>query len=88
MIWKYYGIDWLVFLFIVIHLWMLGNKWRTAFIFGMIGSGFGVILGLLISSVALVIMNISFALMHFRAYAKWSNDEETEEALKGSPFGD
>lgn len=70
---KFYGVDWALFILIVTHLWMLGNKWRAAFFFGIVASIFGFVLGLMIGSVANTTMNIVFAAMHIRAYYKWSS---------------
>ncbi len=69
---KYYGIDWLMFFIIVIHLWMLAKKWRMAFIFGASGSALGAVLGILVGSAGFAIMNAVFTAMHIRAYKKWS----------------
>lgn len=69
---KYYGVDWALFALIVVHLWMLGNKWKWAFIFGFWACCFGLIFGILVGSIASMIMNVVFALMHLRAYWKWS----------------
>ncbi len=68
---NYYGIDWVIFALVVTHLWMLGNQWRNAFLLGAIASCFGLVLGLLINSLASVLMNIAFCFMHIRAYNKW-----------------
>ena len=68
---RYYGVDWAVFVLIVTHLWLLGNKKRYAFLFGMAASSFGMCLGYMIESVACVIMNATFIFMHARAYVRW-----------------
>lgn len=69
----YYGVDWLLFVLIVLHLWLLGNQIRFAFIVGFVGTICGLILGFLIGSLATILMNIVFALMHLRAYYLWKN---------------
>lgn len=71
---NYYGVDWVVFVLIVIHLWMLGNQYKTAFLLGAFASCFGLILGLLINSLASVLMNVVFFFMHLRAFSKWSSE--------------
>jgi hypothetical protein len=72
-IFKYYGVDWVIFAFVVIHLWMLGNKKRQAFLFGMGGNLFGILLGYLVESIACIIMNSVFLTMHINAYRKWGS---------------
>lgn len=76
--WRYYGVDWLIFLTLVIHLWAIGNHWRIAFLFGVGASMFGFVFGLMTSSIAMILMNIVFAGMHLRAYMKWSNQPASQ----------
>lgn len=71
MIFKYYGVDWIVFILVVCHLWLLGEKRKLAFVFGAMAAIFGLLFGFLISSVATVIMNVVFFGMHIRGYFKW-----------------
>ena len=69
---KYYGVDWAIFAILVLHLWLLGNKLRVAFLFGVLGSSCGIFLGYLCDSVAVMIMNSVFICMHARAWLKWT----------------
>ena len=71
---KYYGVDWIIFVLVVIHLWLLGNKKRQAFLFGMSGNLCGILLGFLVESLACVIMNFVFATMNANAYRKWKKN--------------
>ena len=73
-IFKYYGIDWLLFILVLIHLWLLGNKNKLAFAFGILGCGCGIVFGIMIESIASVAMNFTFGLLHLRALIKWSSD--------------
>ena len=73
-IFKYYGIDWLLFILVLIHLWLLGNKNKLAFVFGILGCACGVAFGIMIESIASVAMNFSFGLLHLRALVKWSSN--------------
>jgi hypothetical protein len=72
MLFKYYGVDWAIFAILVLHLWLLGNKVRAAFLLGMLGSSCGIVLGYMCDSVAVMIMNAAFICMHFRAWLKWT----------------
>lgn len=74
-IYKYYGIDWMVFALIVAHLWLLGSKRRCAFLIGAVACCFGFAFGFLVESVASMIMNSVFCLMHIRVYYKWGQKE-------------
>ena len=71
MILKYYGVDWTIFVLLVCHLWFLSEKYRFAFLFGAAAAGFGVLFGWLIDSVATIMMNVVFCVMHMMAYFKW-----------------
>ena len=73
-IFKYYGIDWLLFILVLIHLWLLGNKNKLAFAFGILGCACGVAFGIMIESIASVAMNFTFGLLHLRALVKWSSN--------------
>jgi len=70
-IFKYYGVDWIIFILVVTQLWLLGNKKRQAFLFGMAGNSCGILLGFLVESIACIIMNSVFVIMHVNAYRKW-----------------
>jgi hypothetical protein len=70
---KYYGIDWLMFAAILVHLWMLGNKWRSAWLVGILVSVCSISFGYLSESLAIIIMNVVFITMHIRNYMKWSH---------------
>jgi hypothetical protein len=78
MLWKYYGVDWAVFVLIVLHLWLLGNRNRFAFILGALGTCFGFAFGILIGSLASVLMNVVFFTMHVRAFFKWAKPEQCD----------
>lgn len=69
---RYYATDWMLFLFMSFHLWMLGNKLRSAFVVGMIGCIFGVAFGVVTESAATIMMNATFFFGHMRAFCKWS----------------
>ena len=71
MIFKYFGVDWIIFVLVVTQLWLLANKKRVGFLFGMCGNTCGIFLGYLVESFACIIMNITFVFMHLNAYRKW-----------------
>lgn len=74
---KYYGVDWFLFGFILCHIWLLGNQKKLAFPFAIAGCICGIIFGYMTESVATMLMNIIFILMHIRSYYKWSNNEQS-----------
>jgi nicotinamide riboside transporter PnuC len=78
-IFKYYGVDWIIFLVVVTQLWLVGNKNRLGFLFGVTGNSFGVILGFMVESLACMMMNCVFIIMHLRGYYIWSHPNKEEK---------
>jgi len=77
---RYYAVDWLLFVLVTLHLWMLGNHYKAAFLVGMAAAVTGFIFGLLTGSVATLVMNVVFFGLHLRAYVRWRIlEKETRE---------
>jgi hypothetical protein len=72
---KYYGTDWLAMCLTFVALYMIGNKQRYGFILMICANGTWLVLGILTSSVALVIANLVFSVMNIRAFVKWSKND-------------
>ena len=72
MLLKYYGVDWLIFLLLLFHLWFLGEKRRYAFLFGAAAAVCGIVFGFLVESVGMMCMNTVLCCMHLMAYKKWN----------------
>jgi len=72
---RYYGLDWLMFGLILLHLWCMGNKWRIGWIVASVNSCVSMIFGYLVGSPALIIMNVVFICFHIRNFLRWSNFE-------------
>ena len=71
-IFEYYCVDWLIFIFTLLQLWLLGEKKRAAWLFGgLIAISTG-IFGFMIGSVAIVAMNVLFLCFDIWNYVKWS----------------
>ena len=81
---QYYGIDWLAMVLTFLAIWQIGNKNKIGFILMMFGNTSWVVVGVLTESIAMVIANIIFFCMNFRAIMKWSKDktQQTQEAIK------
>lgn len=71
LLFRYYGVDWLIFIIVVTHLWLLGHRKRVAFLVGASGCVFGFTFGVLTESIACSCMNVVFCCLHLRAYWKW-----------------
>jgi len=52
-----------------------------AFVFGILGCACGVAFGIMIQSIASVVMNFTFGLLHLRAFIKWSFDFEVKPRI-------
>ena len=68
---EYYGVDWLIFIFTLLQLWLLGEKKRSAWIAGGVIAIAAGVLGWMIGSFALVLMNIVFLFFDIWNYVKW-----------------
>lgn len=68
---KYYGVDWLIFLLVALHIELLARKSRRAFVLGFVASAVSVCFGIMIGSVANVVMNVCFMCFHIRAWNLW-----------------
>lgn len=76
---EYYGIDWMLFALVFVHIWMLGNRIRSAFIVGVAANICGFVFGVLTGSIATLVMNVVFCLLNFRAYIKWGEAHGKEK---------
>ena len=74
-VFKYYGVDWLLFVLIIIHLWMLGNKRRSAWLVGISICSCSIVFGYLTESLAVILMNVIFVTFHIRNYIKWKHHD-------------
>jgi hypothetical protein len=64
-------LGWIGNLFIVIGLWGVGNKWRPAFLFNMLGESFYIWRSYIVGDWALFAVCWIFMFMAGRAYWKW-----------------
>ncbi|HIG58669.1 MAG TPA: hypothetical protein EYQ21_04620 [Flavobacteriales bacterium] len=72
-IFEYYGVDWLIFIFTLLQLWLLGEKKRAAWIAGGMIAVATCALGFMIGSLAIVLMNVVFLYFDIWNYVKWSD---------------
>lgn len=68
---KYYGVDWLNFLLVLVHIELLVHKKRSAFVWGFLASVVGVIFAFMIQSWGNGVMCATFMFFHVRAWIKW-----------------
>ena len=71
---EYYGIDWLIFVFTLLQLWLLGEKKRSAWIAGSLIALCTIMLGFVIQSLIIVLMNLTFLYFDVWNYIKWTED--------------
>lgn len=72
---QYYGVDFAAAIFSLIGLWMLGNKNKYGFIFGLLGTLSWTIFNILVCTIPGVISNIIFMLVHTRGFIKWLREK-------------
>lgn len=69
---QYYGIDWLAMVFTFLAIYLIGNKTKAGFPLMMCGNTCWIAVGLMTTSLAMMIANLIFFLMNLRALLKWS----------------
>lgn len=72
---NYYGIDWLLFLFIAIFTLAIGERKRWGWLFAIAGSICGITLGIMMQSAASILMNAVFVVMNLINYIKWKSGQ-------------
>lgn len=66
-VFKYWGLDWLIYGLIVGNLWLLdNNKLKTAYILGATASLFGIGFNYWIDSFCGILANVVFLILHLR----------------------
>jgi len=69
---QYFGIDWIATVFTFAAIYMLGNKSKYGFAVMMAGNSCWITVGILTSSIALIIANAGFLLMNARGWHQWN----------------
>ncbi len=70
---RYFGIDWIAMGFTFVAIYLLGNRSKAGFATMMCGNTCWVIVGVLTSSIAMVIANAVCFAMNVRGWAKWTS---------------
>jgi len=71
---QYYGLDWIAMVITLFALLYIGNKNKIGFIIMMCGNTSWIVVGVKAESMAMIIANVFFFLMNFRAIVKWSHE--------------
>ena len=72
---KYYCVDWIIFVMVIFHMYLVGQKNKWGWICGLAASGFTMAFGLMAESLAMILMNVGFAVMHTRNFILWHREE-------------
>lgn len=67
--------DWIANILIVLGLYLIGNKQRSAFLFSICGEFLWVIWSIKHGMWSLAFICTVFCLLALRSYVKWGNDE-------------
>ena len=70
-------LGWVGNFFIVIGLWKIGDKWRHAFLFSIVGETAWIAKSVVVQDWALATICLVFNVMAFRNWVKWGKDETT-----------
>lgn len=71
---NHYGLDWGVFFFVMVHLWLLGRQKRSAFLYGLVANIIGLFWNYLIESWAGSISNLACSVLLIRGYLLWRDN--------------
>lgn len=73
---KLYGLDWVLLIMNLYSYYLIGCKKNIGFLLGFIGSIIGLILfSFIITSIPMIIMYLSFAILNCINYIKWKKNE-------------
>lgn len=75
---QYYGADWGGMLFTMVFLYLIGQKQRQAFLYGLLSNICWFIYALLSESAANAIANVIFAYLNIKGYIKWGKPESAK----------
>lgn len=73
---NYYCLDWAVFVLVLVHIWLLGNKNKNGFLVGILSCVFSMCFSFLAGSFPNLLLGACLLLMHIRAYVRWTKAEK------------
>ncbi len=71
---KYYGLDWVAAVLVIIGIYLIGNKKRSGFLFSMLGVVANFLVSVIIDSVPYIALNIILFTLQLRGYIKWGRN--------------
>lgn len=75
---RYFGVDWVAMTFTFVAIYLLGNQSKAGFATMMCGNTCWVVVGVLTSSIAMVLANAVFFAMNARGWMKWASEADRE----------
>lgn len=69
---NYFGVDWIAMVLTFVAIYLLGNKSRHGFLVMMCGNACWTLVGVLTSSLAMILANAVFLGMNLRGYVRWA----------------
>lgn len=73
---KYYGIDWIAAILLLVNVWLLGSNKRCGWAVGAVACCFSTAFAIMIGSLPQIAMNLMFIILNIRGYYKWKKDEK------------
>ena len=68
---QYYGCDWIGAAFLIVYLYLIGEKKRFGFILGILSAFAWMVYGYLTQSVANILINLLTVIIFIQNYRKW-----------------
>ncbi len=73
---KFYGIDWLVLVLVLIQMWLLGSRRKSGFLVGILATCFGMVFSYMSGSAGNAALGLCLFYLHARGYFQWRAAEE------------
>lgn len=75
---QYYGLDWIAMISSFLSVYLLGNRYRLGFVFGVIGALSWLLFNSLVDSLPGVVSNLVLIGLHIRGYMRWQHGKPDE----------
>lgn len=76
---SYYGVDWLAMALTFVSIYLLGQKNRSGFLYGLGANASWFAFGIMAGSVANPVANVIFAALNIKGYAAWSDNTVADD---------
>lgn len=76
---QYYGLDWIAMVTIFLSVYLLGNRRKIGFVFGVVGSVSWLAFNSLVDSWPGIVANAVLIVLHVRGFLEWEKRKKEEQ---------